>query len=164
MYYYAPNLVSICVDYVNYPDFGGSIYHSGSSSPVKFDDVVRLTEIMDEFFDSLNIPQAANKPRSFTTSSAELKRHRDEVQVMSVRDVTNQRGKKATFIVHVQYRQNATWQGSVFWAEKNATRNFRSALELLKLIDSAFEDGSSQTFGDVRQEASPEGAAEENDA
>ena len=37
----------------------------------------------------------------------------------------------------MQYRQNATWQGTVVWTEKEETKRFRSALELLKLMDSA---------------------------
>ena len=36
-------------------------------------------------------------------------------------------------------RQNATWQGSVTWVEKKEKQQFRSALELLKLIESALE-------------------------
>ncbi|MBS5083473.1 MAG: hypothetical protein KH031_25350 [Clostridiales bacterium] len=55
-------------------------------------------------------------------------------------EVINQSGDQATFIVHVQYRQNATWQGQVVWAEKKITKNFRSALELLKLIDNALDE------------------------
>ncbi|MBC8529389.1 hypothetical protein H8699_08115 [Christensenellaceae bacterium NSJ-44] len=46
-------------------------------------------------------------------------------------------GKKATFMVQVQYRENASWQGQITWVEANQTRNFRSALELIKLMDSA---------------------------
>lgn len=45
-----------------------------------------------------------------------------------------------TFVVKVLERQNATWQGSVTWAETQRVRYFRSALELLKMIDGAFED------------------------
>lgn len=52
----------------------------------------------------------------------------------------NQKGKMATFVVHVMYRQHATWQGSVTWAETGQKANFRSALELIKLMDSAVED------------------------
>lgn len=44
-----------------------------------------------------------------------------------------------TFVVHVQHYENATWQGEVVWADKNITQRFRSALELLKLIDSALD-------------------------
>lgn len=45
----------------------------------------------------------------------------------------------ATFVVHVKHCQNATWQGTVTWAEENKQENFRSALELLKLLDGAVE-------------------------
>ena len=53
-----------------------------------------------------------------------------------------QKGGKGTFVVQVQFRQHATWQGKVLWAEKNETVNFRSALELLKLIDSALDESA----------------------
>ena len=49
-------------------------------------------------------------------------------------------GKKATFLIQVQYRQNATWQGEITWVEKKESIRFRSALELIKLIDSAVQE------------------------
>lgn len=45
-----------------------------------------------------------------------------------------------TFIVKIMNTQNSTWQGSVTWVEEQRTQNFRSALELLKLIDGAMEE------------------------
>ena len=42
-----------------------------------------------------------------------------------------------TFIVKINECQNATWQGSVLWPETKQEQYFRSALELLKLIDGA---------------------------
>lgn len=42
---------------------------------------------------------------------------------------------KETFIVKVENCENETWQGRVTWAEENKSVHFRSALELLKLID-----------------------------
>lgn len=45
---------------------------------------------------------------------------------------SNQSG---TFLVKIVNSQNATWQGSVTWVEEKKVQNFRSALELLKLID-----------------------------
>ncbi len=44
---------------------------------------------------------------------------------------------KNTFIVKVEYCQNGTWQGRVTWAEENRSERFRSALELVKLMDEA---------------------------
>jgi len=46
-------------------------------------------------------------------------------------------GKRQNFLIEIKDRQNMTWQGSVTWLEKQETRPFRSAMELLKLLDSA---------------------------
>ena len=47
------------------------------------------------------------------------------------------KGKIATFFVRVQSRQNSTWQGVFWWAEKDTETEFVSALDVLKLIDRA---------------------------
>ena len=65
-------------------------------------------------------------------------RTRKEMKIMEEFDkVTGQRGKDSTFIIHVKYRQNASWQGEVTWVDKQKKEYFRSALELVRLIDSA---------------------------
>lgn len=43
------------------------------------------------------------------------------------------------FIVDIRCRENATWQGEVRWVNQNKQCNFRSALELLKLIDGTLD-------------------------
>lgn len=45
-----------------------------------------------------------------------------------------------TFIVHISQSENATWQGQVTWADKNVTKNFRSALELIKMMDGVVQE------------------------
>ena len=50
-------------------------------------------------------------------------------------------GNKGTFIIKIDQCQNETWQGRVVWADKNKTEHFRSALELMQLIDGAVRDG-----------------------
>ena len=55
-------------------------------------------------------------------------------------DSKNLVGHKASFIVRVTSRQNATWQGTISWTERGVTKHFRSALELIKLIDSALDE------------------------
>jgi len=49
--------------------------------------------------------------------------------------------KKCTFEISVKFKQNATWQGQILWAEKNLKQNFRSVLEMLKLMDEALTEG-----------------------
>ena len=45
----------------------------------------------------------------------------------------------------VKFLENATWQGSVTFGNPAQEINFRSALELLKIMDSALEDGVART-------------------
>lgn len=47
---------------------------------------------------------------------------------------------KKTFIIDILDCQNETWQGSLSWVQGNQKKNFRSALELIKLIDSVVEN------------------------
>ena len=53
--------------------------------------------------------------------------------------VLEERGECATFVVRVMYRQNTSWQGEVTWVEEQKKERFRSALELVRLLDSALE-------------------------
>lgn len=45
--------------------------------------------------------------------------------------------KGTTFVIKIRDEQHETWQGSILWVEKNKKCNFRSALELIKLMDEA---------------------------
>lgn len=41
-----------------------------------------------------------------------------------------------TFVIQIRNTQNSTWQGVVTWTDGKKQEPFRSALELIKLIDS----------------------------
>ena len=47
---------------------------------------------------------------------------------------------RGTFLIDIYSRQHATWQGAVTWVNRDEKQHFRSALELIKLIDSALEE------------------------
>ena len=47
---------------------------------------------------------------------------------------------KCTFEITVRYMQNATWQGSIHWADTDRTQFFRSELEMLALMEEALAD------------------------
>lgn len=40
-------------------------------------------------------------------------------------------------MVRIISQENATWQGQVTWLDREQSENFRSMLELIKLIDAA---------------------------
>ena len=58
------------------------------------------------------------------------------------RSMEEEMNRKETFIVHIISQENTTWQGQVTWAEKEKIQSFRSALELIKLMDSALDSQS----------------------
>ena len=47
--------------------------------------------------------------------------------------------KDGTFVVHVNKCENGTWQGQVTWADRDEKLSFRSAMELMGIIDAALE-------------------------
>lgn len=51
---------------------------------------------------------------------------------------------EATFVIHVQFRQNATWQGTIQWVDEKKEQHFRSTLEMLRLLDDALADGNTR--------------------
>ncbi len=57
----------------------------------------------------------------------------------TVRD--KRKNVSGTFIVDIQYQENATWQGKVTWADRKKEQYFRSALELIRMIDGALTEG-----------------------
>ena len=52
---------------------------------------------------------------------------------------TDNSKKNGTFIVKVEKCQNETWQGQVIWADENKSQYFRSAMELIKMMDNALQ-------------------------
>ena len=51
---------------------------------------------------------------------------------------------KESFLIKVQFKQNATWQGTIAWIEGDKVQSFRSTLEMLKLMDSAISRNASR--------------------
>lgn len=64
-------------------------------------------------------------------------------------DVKNQITGGQTFVVDIKCRQNHTWQGMVKWVGQKKELPFRSALELIKLMDSAMEETEPEKHEDI---------------
>ncbi len=60
-----------------------------------------------------------------------------------------QTGKKTggTFVVRVDGRERATWQGQVIWTDRNRKQYFRSSLELLRLMEDAMNADEDKNTG-----------------
>lgn len=135
----APNLATVCVDRIFGGHYIGRLYHKYQKGFSEFNGIEQLFILIDKLCDKSGYPQSTTQRRTFQ-SKKENTSGEEALQVTDIDHVLDQKGSMATFVVHVKYRQHSTWQGEVVWAEKNEKRTFRSALELLKLIDNALEE------------------------
>jgi hypothetical protein len=55
-----------------------------------------------------------------------------------------ERKNGASFVVDIKRSENASWQGTVTWIESNETVPFRSAMELIRLMDAVVEKDKKQ--------------------
>ena len=107
--------------YISNPCFPGDRY---------FDNLSQFLIIMDNLCDEINYPQRTNDCRSFDALIPTAKKY--DVPA----DPKDRPAPMATFKLSILFRQNSSWQGSVLWLEEDSEAQFRSALELVKLIDS----------------------------
>ena len=133
-----PNMVMVCVDGVENGDIYGRYFHRYKKEETFFPDSATLVIEMERFYDAIGYPQAATKTRKFMERKGGRIPAKEHMAVISDgQDLIQLRGNLATFLVGVTSRQNASWQGQVTWADKNITKNFRSTLEMIKLMDGA---------------------------
>lgn len=105
--------------------------HQGKES--RFDNLMQLLLLIDKALGELDSPEAYVKCKSF--SPPDLRENNTICIPKEVREPEH--GALATFKLKILFRQNASWQGNVTWVESKQEQSFRSALELIMLIDSA---------------------------
>jgi len=114
--------------------------------PFIFTSLVRMIEMMEATFDFKGFPEKQMLPRSFEKAKKRFRKHEldlhahaDELSAFQRRPGSG--GKTCNFEILVRFRHNAEWQGNIRWVEKDNTKDFSSILELVKLIDTALENG-----------------------
>lgn len=119
----------ICIDsYINgIPD--GRFFNPQYQVPVPFHSLTQFLRQMENLLNELRFPQSFAELRTFGTAALQ-KPCTESVD-------TAPEGRLGTFSIKVIFRQNASWQGSVLWMNQGREESFRSALELIFLLDSA---------------------------
>lgn len=139
----------ICVDQVVNNDVRGRLFNPYRKDPVLFYGAWGMLQEMENMLDAFGFPAASFQNRSFRKKNGErpeIPAKDKEMKRFMSDDIFRQAsGNRATFVVQVQFRQNATWQGSIVWLEQEKSQRFRSALEMLKLIDEAVSTENEQT-------------------
>lgn len=168
--YYSRNIVNLCIDSYDAERQCGKLWSQYAGEPFLFSSLYEALERMEELYDVLQYPYASTETRSFQNDGIQAdgpvvetdstKRHRHTAdrhrpsgipagEWKSVRagetfnEVLGHRGRDATFIIRVQYRQHSSWQGEIVWVDGGRRRCFESVLELIRLIDKALEETES---------------------
>ena len=131
-----PNLVNICVDKKEDGEISGRIFHCYTVQPIYFCNVIELLKEMEALYDHISFPQASTKSRSFKEKVFDGMVKKPE-KVVSQAEIVQHRGKLGSFVAGVIMRQNSTWQGELFWLEKEVKQRFANTLDFIKMLDSA---------------------------
>ena len=127
--------IILCVDYYQDEKINGRIYHRYQTEPIRVGGMTEAIFEIDAFFDRLGYPFPGTESHYFIKH--EKKQRIKMARKLSDEEMLKNNGEKGTFIIRVEQRQHSSWQGRVTWVEEGKTENFRSALELLKMIDGA---------------------------
>ena len=111
----------------------GTFYNSYYGEEVVFENLTQLLFTMENLMDEMGYPQASVRTHGFKEGPKRMTRTSVAKQLLLSPD----QEAIATFKVKVLFRQGASWQGRVCWTGSKEEMSFRSALELIKLIDSA---------------------------
>lgn len=115
----------------------GTIYNPFFEKEMVFENVMQLITMVERISDSLFFPQKAMQLRQFTDNTET--KDKFSFDFITTADFTEE-FPIATFELEIIFRQNASWQGNIVYAEQNLTSSFRSVLELLTLMDSVLSE------------------------
>ena len=111
----------------------GTFYNRYYGEEIAFGNLTRLLLLMEDMMDQMDCPQASVRSRRFGQKAKTPERASIAEQLLPRPD----QEAIATFKVKVLFRQGASWQGRLSWTDAKTEVSFRSALEFVKLMDSA---------------------------
>lgn len=123
----------LCVDSYDGAVPVGRFYNPGCDQELRFRSLSELLTQMQDMLDGMQLPQAFTVTRGFSIPGPEYQENK------APPSNGERPGGLATFAVRILFRQNASWQGSVAWLEGGQEESFRSALELIFLLDSVLK-------------------------
>lgn len=119
----------LCIDSYESRVMRGRLCNACCNDGITFESTMDFLSKMEALLEKMKLPQAFSERRTFRKNA--------ECPSASASAGSSVKGDLATFTLRVLFRQNASWQGSIYWHEGEQSECFRSVLELLMLIDSA---------------------------
>jgi hypothetical protein len=119
----------------------GHILHKALNQKQYFESFLELIHLTNEKLNGLDIARPATEMRSFYGPYAlqgregRIKNLRDS----SVKPTSKKTLGKPEFLVRLNLRHNATWQGELHWLNADRRVHFRSVMEMVALMEEAME-------------------------
>jgi len=123
-------MTTVCIDSYENTVLSGRLYNPYLKTGKTFQSGMQFLIEMERLLDRMNFPASFTATRSFAVPPE----YETGPPAKPPPD-----GVVATFSIRILFRQHASWQGSVTWLEGRQEQSFRSALELLLLMDSAIQ-------------------------
>lgn len=126
------NDLLICVD--SYEDrlIAGRLYSKCLGGLSEFNNMMQLILSVQSVIEQLGFPEPYTLTKDFSVGCSD-----GVFPFVFGEDSIERKGTLATFQIKILFRQNASWQGIVTWIDGRREESFRSALELILLMDSA---------------------------
>ena len=118
----------VCIDAYHRGELSGRFYNPYLPQGMEFASLLEFFRKMEDLLDQRNFPQSFTVTRSFG---------RPPPRVEKPPNLAAREGRRGTFLLRILFRQNASWQGNLVWTDAKLESSFRSALELILLLDSA---------------------------
>ena len=138
-----PNGIVLCVDQNNDGIIKGRLYHGYSRENIPFRGCENIIKTAEELFNALGFPHVGTGDRDIDGGLRRFQKKEGMTRVMRDEELLEQHGDMGTFVIRVQHRQHSSWQGRVTDLDRDQTVYFRSALELIKIIDRTLEQTGS---------------------
>ena len=122
-------------------EINGYISHSALNQCQRFESLLELIHLVSARLDELGIAQPATELRSFCEPNI-LEGREGMITILKdqkVKTIPQKVLGKPEFLIRLNMRQNATWQGELCWVNDGRKIHFRSLLEMVNLMQEAIE-------------------------
>jgi hypothetical protein len=116
---------------------GGIGKNANNGEGFSFESFPDMVRTMEDNMDKARHPQHTMNLRAWEGKKMDRNNKTRHPEEKRGKIITLPNG--ANFVIRVQYRQNASWQGTIQWLEGKQTLRYRSVLELLKLMEDAVQ-------------------------
>lgn len=127
--------ILVCIDRCEGDIPVGRLFSPARKEPIQFASAMDFLNAVEALLDEMDFPQSFVPVRSFSGRKKAAAHARQMV-------IGEGRGQMTTFRLRVLFRQNASWQGSLCWLDMEREESFRSVLELLHLMQSAWREAA----------------------